>query len=150
MQKFYKFKTKKAYTLIELLVSIGLIGLIAGISLPIFSNFQYRNELDASVNITVRALKSAQTFAQSGLNDSVWGVRVNANTVTVFKGNTYSTRDVSFDNTYTFPLNLSTSGISEITYSKLYGIPSTTGSLNLFDNSNSRQISINAKGTVTY
>ena len=150
MQKFYKIRAKKAYTLIELLLTIGLMGLLAGFSLPIFNNFQFKNELESSVNITVRALKSAQVFSQSNVGDSIWGVSISGNTVTVFKGSTFSTRDTGYDNIYTFPANIGSSGITEITYSKLYGIPSVAGNINLSNNSNSRQISINAKGTITY
>jgi len=140
----------KAYTLIELLLSVGLISALLALSLPVFNSFQFRSELDSAELTTISALRSAQTFAQAVNGDSVWGVSLQSNTVIVFKGNSFAGRDTSFDNIYTFPANISSSGLSEVTYSKFLGLPSTTGNITLSHGTNSTQIAINEKGLLTY
>jgi len=143
-------KTLKGYTLIEVLLAIALFSMLIFISVPVFSNFLYLNELDSAVDLTVRALRTAQTFSQGVNQDSNWGVAVVGNSVVVFKGTSYSTRDTAADYVYTTGSNVVFSGVSEVVYTKFYGIPQSTGSINLSSYANVRQISINAKGNITY
>lgn len=139
------------FTLLELLLSVIILTLIAGFSLPFYVSFQQRNELDTTTNLTVDMLRRAQNYARSGDGDSQWGVATQGGQLTVFKGATYAARDTTEDEAVAIPGSISASGLAEVTFSKLRGIPSTTGSISLASTVNTtRTVTINAMGTVSY
>ena len=67
---------KRAFTLVEIILSMSLLMMLFAISIPIYQSFQFRTEVDTSVNKTVRALRTAQLYAQGSEGDSDWGVKV--------------------------------------------------------------------------
>lgn len=137
------------FTLVEMLLSMGIITLLAGISLPIYISFETRNDLEVTSQSIVEMLRRAQTYARSVNGDSQWGVSVQSGTATLFKGATYATRDATYDETNTS--GLSSSGLSEIAFTKFDATPSTTGTITLTaSNNETRTITINAKGMVSY
>ena len=62
----------------------------------------------------VQALRQAKTYAQSGKNNSMWGVYVPE--AIVFAG-AFSLRDPAKDETYPLAASIDTSGIDEVTFS---------------------------------
>lgn len=137
------------YTLMEVLLSISLVAMVSGLSVPIFQSALYRNQIDTSSLLAVRAIKTAQTFAKTAKNDSAWGVFFSTNKITVYQGGSYFTRDNSADQEYDIT-GVSVSGLSEINYAKLSGLPSGTGIINITAQNNTKSINVNAKGTVSY
>lgn len=146
-----KQKNKKGFTLVEILLVVGLIALISGISIPVYQSFQVKNDLDVAINNTAQTLRRAQIFSQAVNGDSVWGVKVQSGSMVFFKGTSYATRDANYDEIFDMPTNISISGLSEIIFSKLTGFPTATGTLTLTTiNNDSGQITINEKGTIAY
>ncbi|MFS8130470.1 MAG: Tfp pilus assembly protein FimT/FimU [Candidatus Dojkabacteria bacterium] len=147
-------KSKKrflhAYTLIEVLVTTALLVSLVGISIPIYQNFQIVNELDSSVNLTVRVLRSAQIQSQSVKLDSNYGVFFSAGKVTIYKGATFATRDTTEDQAYDIPANVTITGLNDFIYSKAFGDPSTTGTITFTNFTTVKTIVINSKGALTY
>lgn len=143
-------KLLKGYTLIEVLLTVSLMVLLVGISIPIYQNFQILNELDSAVNLTVRSLRSAQLQAQSVQLDSQWGVSFVSNTVTIYKGATYATRDATYDQSYSIPVNVTVTGVSDIAYTQVFGDTSTTGTITFTNFNKVKTIVINSKGALTY
>ncbi len=139
----------RGFTLIEILLSVALIAMLAGLSLPLYASFQNRNQLDLNTTAVVEMLRRAQLYSRSVNGDSQWGVNIQAGAVTLFKGSSFASRDTSYDEALS--LSESTSGLSEIVYSKLSGTPNTTGNIVLTSvNNETRTVAINAKGTVSY
>ena len=140
------------FTLIEVLLSVAVIGLIAGMSLPILGSFNNRNDLDITTQSIVGQLRRIQTYARGVNGDSQWGMRLQSSDATLFKGSSYASRDAAYDEVTTIPSSITVSGLSDILYSKLDAAPSSTGSITLTNTNNneSRTITINAKGMVTY
>lgn len=145
-----KKKFLHAYTLIEVLVTTALLVSLVGLSIPVYQNFQIINELDSSVNLTVRLLRSAQLQAQSVQLDSTYGVYFSAAKVTVYKGATYATRDTTADQTYDIPANVIISGLNDFIYSKAFGDPSSAGTITFTNFNNVKSIVMNSKGALTY
>ncbi|MEO6729532.1 MAG: hypothetical protein ABIM99_06450 [Candidatus Dojkabacteria bacterium] len=145
-----KLKFLHAYTLIEVLVTTALLVSLVGISIPIYQNFQIVNELDSSVNLTVRLLRSAQLQAQSVQLDSNYGIFFSTGKVTIYKGLTYAARDTTGDQAYDIPANITVTGINDFIYSKVFGDPSITGTISFTSFTTIKTIVINSKGALIY
>lgn len=139
------------FTLVELLLSVTIIGILVGLSLPVYNSFAARNDLDLAGQQVAGTLRRAQTYARGMDDDSAWSVRIQPTIVTLFKGTTFGTRDTNYDETLSLPGSVTVSGLSEVQFSKLTATPNTTGSITLTSNANdSRTITINAKGRIEY
>lgn len=139
------------FTLIEILLSVGIISLLVGASLPVYVSFQTRNDLEVTTQSVVSMLRRAQTYARAGNGDSQWGVAVQAGSATLFKGAAFTSRDTAYDEIAIISSATSVSGLGEIVFAKLSAAPSTTGSITLSATTNdTRMITINGKGMVNY
>lgn len=144
-------RSRAGFTLIEMLLSVAIIGIIAGISVPVYQSFQVRNNLDIATVSTAQSLRRAQVLAQAVDDDTTWGVKVQLGNFTVFKGTSYAVRDTAFDELFDVPNNITPSGINEVVFDKFTGLPQTTGTITLTSNANeTRTITINSKGMVAY
>ena len=138
------------YTLIEEVMVVGIIAVLAVFTLPVYSNLQNSNGLDVTVNTLVQDLYQAQILSRDEENSTSYGVYITNQTITLYAGSSYATRNVQTANVFTMPVNITVSGLSEVDFSKLYGFPSTTGTFTLKDNSASRVVTINSMGMVDY
>lgn len=145
-------KLARGFTLIEVLLSVAIISLITGMSLPILTSFNDRNDLDLTTQSIVSQLRRAQTYSRGVNGDSQWGVYAQNSNAILFKGSSYATRDTSYDEPTAISPAITVTGPSEFLFAKLDGAPNTTGSLTLTNtNTNeTRTITINAKGMVSY
>lgn len=144
------FSSQRGFTLIEALLSVALIALLVGMSLPLYRAFQTRNDLDIAADTLASSLRRAQTYARGVKSDGQWGVAVQTGSITVFKGASYAARDTSFDETSTINTTITVSGMTEVVFSKLSAVPATTGSTTLTSGVDTKAIGINAKGVVAY
>lgn len=143
----------RGFTLMEVLLSVSIIAILTGLSAPIYASFQVRNDVDITTQSIADMLRRAQTYARGNSGDSQWGVRIQSDTATLFKGSTYAARVQAYDETTTIPGSMAPSGLinTDVVFTKLDAAPSSTGSITLTTNTNeTRTITINAKGMVTY
>ena len=149
----YKLKANNGFTLIEVLLSIALIALVVGLSLPVYGSFQARNNLDIAANTVVHSLRRAEIKSLAVEEDSRWGVRIEEKKVIIFKGDSFVGRNPDFDEAIDFSPGIQSSneGLKEITFSKLSGSPSTSGTIILKSSTEEkREIRINEKATISY
>lgn len=140
----------KGFTLIEVLLSIALLGLLVAFSLPVFFSFQTKNDFDIAGHTTIRTLRRAEFLAQSNERDSGWGVKIENSGITLFKGSSYVGRDTSFDEVTSFSSSrIGVTGASEIVFSKMTGVPSAVSTTTLStDTGETMNIIVNAKGII--
>ncbi len=138
------------FTLIELIVTIAMLTTLAGIAIPVYNTFFTSSELNLATEGVVRMLRRAQTYSRGSNFDSGWGVRVQVGSATLYKGSSYATRDTSYDENILIASSMTPSGISEISFSKLTAQPNTTGTITFANQTETRTITVNAKGTVSY
>lgn len=143
-------KLNKGFTLLELLLSIALISVLAGFSLPIYRTLIKKNDLDIAVNSIAASMRRAQILSQAVDGDISWGVKVQSGSIVVFKGASYTTRDTAYDESFDLQSSTSPSGTTEVVFAKLTGLPQSTGTTTLTSESDTRTVSINAKGMVGY
>jgi type IV pilus assembly protein PilE len=142
---------EEGFTLLELLLSVVIIGLLTAMSLPVYETFARRNDLDLTTQTIAAAMRRAETYARGENYDSNWGIKFQSNSATLYRGTAYATRTAGFDEIISIPGSITASGLDDIQFAKMTGIPVTTGSLTLSSTTNdTRTITLNAKGMVNY
>jgi prepilin-type N-terminal cleavage/methylation domain-containing protein len=144
----------RGFTLIEVVIVVGLIAAIAGFSVPMSVDF-YNTQITKSTSDEIfSALKKAQAYATFRRGDSQYGVAFDSDDdlYVVFK-DSYGGSPTSFDEGYdlngvavTFDPIISPA--DEITFTKGTGMPNATTSLTLTKGSISQQISICESGLI--
>ncbi len=145
------YSTRKGFTLPEVLLSITLLSIIGGMTIPMYRTFMVRNDLDISTMTIAQNLRRAQALSESGDGDTTWGVRVGVGSILIYKGASYISRDSSFDENTSIPTTIIPTGINEVVFSKMTGMPNATGTFILTSQNNeTRTVTINEKGMVDY
>jgi len=143
----------KGFTLLEVLLSIAIISGMAAFSIPVYQSFQVKNDLDLAVSKTIQTLGRAQMLSQGVDGDVTWGIKIQTGSITLFKGISFNTRDVSFDeiSVISQSITLAPLSLNEIIFNKLSGEPQSQGTITLTSTNNeTKTITINAKGFVSY
>ncbi|MBU2213642.1 prepilin-type N-terminal cleavage/methylation domain-containing protein [Patescibacteria group bacterium] len=139
---------RKAFSLLELLLVLAVIVVIAAVAIPMYRDYLIRNDLDLAEQQTIQMLNSAQARSRAGLENSSWGVSIAENTI--YKGLNYTNRDPAYDEVHSFSPNITISGLTETTFSRLYGIPDRKGTIVLTAiNGDTREITVSDDGLLT-
>lgn len=139
------------FTLLEVLLSVAIIGMLTGVSLPVYESFVRRNDLDLTAQSIAAMLRRAQTYARAVSSDSAWSVEIQSSAVTLFQGTSFGARNTAFDETLNVPASITPGGLGEVQFTKFSAAPNTTGNITLASTTNdTRTIIVNAKGMVDY
>ncbi len=141
---------KNGFSLVEVIIVIGIFALFLGMSDSIYKFFGSHSNLEMTTNSVVEALRFAESNSVKANGDSNWGVKFFNNQAIVFKGSSYVTRDSTADKSVTFPGDMVLSGADEVVFSKFTGWTSNAGTTTVTNNDGLKNIYINAKGTITY
>lgn len=68
--------SKKAFTLLEVLLTVSILVLSAGVMSPIYFSAKNKEDLSSSVDMVVASLRRAQTLSIGGQHDTSWGVKI--------------------------------------------------------------------------
>lgn len=145
--------TEKGFTLLEMLLSILILGIIAASAVPFAGRWLPHADLEASVNKVAQNIRLAQARAEAMYGDQQWGVRVLASSVVLFKGSSYATRDTTVDETTSLSSAITAGGTGEIVFSKLDAKPTPASSsitLTSAPINEVRTITVNAAGAVAF
>lgn len=138
----------KAFTLIEMLLVIGIAITITALTMPVAVNFYISQGLDETTRDIVETLRRARGLAITQYNDSAFGVRFESGSYILFQGSSYASRAQSEDEIFTFITGIGTSGIIEVVFAKLTGKTDSTGTLIVATGGKSQNISINVQGKI--
>ena len=146
---FFTNTKQKGFTLIELIIVMGIISLLFGFVMVNLLQEQHIVSVNASVDVLISDISSQQTKAMLGKSDGVtssnnYGIYFESDKYTLFKGNSFSPADaanftVMLDenivfNSVTFPSNI-------VVFSAL------SGEVNGFINGNNTIVIANTQGT---
>lgn len=147
----FSMKLHQGFTLIDILLSLACLVLITGMVIPAYARLQTRNDIDDVASIFVQNIRKAQLQSQAMYGDTAWGVYATSGSILIFKGGSYGARDSSYDEVTSISNSISVSGVKEITFSKLYGLPSVTGTTTFTSpNNETRSVFTNQKGMLSY
>lgn len=138
----------KGFTLIEILIVITIMAFLVALTIPLGIQFYKNQQFDTIVDEVIQALRRAQWQAMSAKNDSSFGVYFKAGQYILFQGVSYIARND--EEIFDFSNDISFSGISEVIFSKIEGIPSSVGDITLTGSYETAIISINQVGRVNY
>ncbi len=159
----HKLKTNSGFTIIELVLVLGIIVLLSTVSFIALSGRKSKTELDSVAKQMVSLLREAQSRAVSQSNSTSSGVRFSNGTSTSpfyasFVGVAYSTSterghyalpsDMAYA-TSTIPSGTST----DVVFSQISGAVSTSTSIKIFLTSqpdSSSTITISTAGAISY
>jgi prepilin-type N-terminal cleavage/methylation domain-containing protein len=139
---------KKGFTLIEMLLVIALFMILAGLSTPFYARFLTQNNVNNVVDQLSGQLRKAQIYAMMGRQNGAWGVTVNSGAIILFQGSSYATRNSAFDEKFLLNPNISITGLTEVVFAKVSGLPSTTPTIVITGNNSSKTVTVNSQGVI--
>lgn len=127
---------KKGFTLIEILVVIGITAIVLGVAVNSFYNFVKTQALNADYISIASFIDQAKSLSINSKSDSQYGVRFSTSTVDLFKGSSYSV--AGSQQTYTLnsrvyisDINLVGGNANEIVFDRLTGYSSASGTVSI-------------------
>ena len=141
---------KKGFTLIEMLLSVGLLGIIVGMSVPVVQQYQTQRSSDTEVDQAIALIRRAQVLARSSYHNDQWGIHVDTDMITLFEGDNFLTRDSDFDEQVTYRNLVGVVDNDTIIFSQGQGIPDVSAEIILTTTNNYElTITINQQGVVS-
>ncbi|MEK7105240.1 MAG: prepilin-type N-terminal cleavage/methylation domain-containing protein [Patescibacteria group bacterium] len=150
-------RSVKGFTLIEAVLVVAVLTLVVGATVPKFSAFSERYQVDNKSDELTQLLRIARNKSMMSESDSPYGVHLvtgTAGSFTLFKGATYATRDTSYDEeVHTLPNGITlgkTVAASDVVFTKVEGSTSNAGSITvaLQGTTVTHTISVNSAGMV--
>lgn len=138
----------RGITLFEVLIAIGIIGILTSLTLPLGLDFYKNQQLETQGQLVLQAFRLAQAKAIFQERDSSFGLYFAGSGYTLFKGASYASRDFQYDEFFDLPGVIAVSGLPEVVFSKAEGTPNVTGDVVLSNGSSARRISINEGGRI--
>jgi type II secretory pathway pseudopilin PulG len=130
----------KSFTLIEILIVVGVLAVLVGLSVPIFGLFQKTSALNSSTEEIVGFLRLAQNKTLALERGGQWGIYFSTSTspqkYILFKGQSFALRDSSLDQAESLSKNIEIyqidlAGKSEVVFSKISGQAVPAGNIYL-------------------
>ncbi len=149
-------KNISGYTIIELLIVIGMISIIASIVALNFSSNRNQKSLSIALDETTSLINEARTDTLEGSSGSVYGVHFETSRAVLFKGSSFidgtsGNKIISFDPSVSMSSIVLAGGGSNIFFKKLTGDTDQYGTLVIqqADGSMSKTITIAQTGLVS-
>ena len=142
---------RRGFTLIEMLIVLGIFSILAMASFPLYSNIQVQSARQSAVEDVADALRLSTSYARQYAEP--YGVLFEMHAVTVFKGETYSLRDPLYDRYISFG---ETIVLSQSFAENQFVVPSsgavTTGTVSVTDTITDKQatLTMTSLGIVLY
>ncbi|MEI7792030.1 MAG: prepilin-type N-terminal cleavage/methylation domain-containing protein [Candidatus Berkelbacteria bacterium] len=138
-------KKRPAFTFLELLLVLLVVSILAAASSPFFSRFLLQNAVASSSEHIVSTLRKAQEYTIAGKNNSTWQTVLSGNTLTLVQ----QSGGTVFD-TYTMNSNVAVSGLTTVSFTRPLGQVASPVSISITAGTNSRSVSVNTEGVVSY
>ena len=138
------FKNEEAFTLIELVITIAILGALVLVPLRSYVASKNISDLKTTTRDLMLNLELAKNKTLASKDSDSYGVHLEAGSYTMFKGATYSSSDIN-NITYTIPSNIEIANISlssgaDVVFERVSGRALNTGSFDLRVKNNTDQL----------
>jgi len=145
---FRSRKNSAGFTLIELLLVITVVIVITALTIPVGIHFYQTQVLNETMDGILGVLRRSHNQAVFQKDDSAFGVKFLSDSYVLFRGESYVARVQNDDETFILPTGVGVSGIDEVVFTKLTGLPSATGTLTIISGNSSQMLNINSYGKI--
>ena len=146
---------RQGFTLIEILVVIGIMGLLVAITFASYRIFSRQVDLETTAQKILSTLQLARNQTQASEDETQYGVHFEVSKYVLFKGATYNAADPNnkdYDLTSAEIYEINLGGGSEVVFDRIRGTSANSGNVKvrvLADTSKTRTIVINPAGQVS-
>lgn len=149
---------KKGFTLLEILIIVGIVAILAALAIPALHDFQLTSDLENSSQELINTLRLAQQKTIASEGASSWGVYFTTSVLphqyVLFKGDSYLSRDASKDEIHKISgavliSEINLGGGSEAVFNQISGTSLSQGSVVLalkVDSSKTKTVYIESSG----
>lgn len=137
----------RGFTLIEILIVLGILGIIFFVGWPIGLDFYLDYQLDSETDLLTAILEQARNLSMVNHNESDHGLYVNDKNFIVFQGSTFTSRVSSEDKIFPRVQAINVTGPAELVFAALSGTTAST-TYNLSDGRKNRNVYVNAEGLI--
>ena len=146
----------RGFTLVEVLIVIAIMAILSGVVIFSFSGMRARQDVDSNTEVITSLLKEARSRTLGSIDSTTYGVFIETNQVTLFKGASYIAGDPtnqtnSLSNTVTITAVSLNGGGSTIMFERLTGKTNNFGTMRVeftSDTSVARTITVDATGLI--
>lgn len=128
----YHFNTQKGFTVIEILVVIGILLILLGITLGALSSQKNSATAERDAQNVLTYLEKARNQTLSSIDNSSYGVIFTSTSTRLFKGTSYSAPNLLSTYEYTSGVTSTialSGGATQLYFNRLSGEPSATGTI---------------------
>lgn len=153
---------RRAFTLVELLVVVGAMGLLFSLTMSALLGFRGNSDLENSREGALQALRRAQVETLASKGDSQWGVYFATSALphqyTLFQGPSYALRTQTSDVVFNVPRRIEifqmglVGGGQEVVFGRVVGTTTEAGSIGfrvISDPARTAVISIDSSGRIS-
>lgn len=145
----FKIMPKKGFTILEIMLIIGILVIIFSLGLPITFDFYKNYQLQAEGDKFISLLEMTRNSSMVNLNQFPHGIYWDNDNFIIFEGSSFATRNQSQDQNFPRAKTISISGPNEIIFNSLSG--QITSSTFVFNNGDkSFNIYVNQEGQINW
>ncbi|MCD8545854.1 prepilin-type N-terminal cleavage/methylation domain-containing protein [Candidatus Woesebacteria bacterium] len=137
-------KHTRGFTLLEILLVIALLLLVSALSTPLLSRFVLQNHFDTTGNHVIGSIRKAQAYAESGRDESPWGVCLYNSAIRFYSGSCVSP---TYFEDFAIVSSVQVAGLSDTTFNSV-GEPSAPAVITVQVANRSRSIVMNSTGAL--
>lgn len=137
------------FTVLELVLVFAIVGVLAGIGIPIGIDGYRSYLLTAETKNAIAFLRRTQNLALTNRNQSSFGLSILSNQYVLFQGASYASRNPAYDEAYPRGSNITITGsTTEIVFEALSGKSNVSTTMTFSNGYNVQTIGINNQGTI--
>jgi len=135
--------------MIEMIVTVGILLVILGLSAPFTINLYSRYQVDSERNMILALLRQARAMSMAGEGGTDHGVYISSSSFTLFEGQNYQSRNISKDR------EIERSNVSVVTviYEFIFRYKTgnaTSGNIIIENNAKQNTIYVNTEGRIDW
>ncbi|MBX4198175.1 prepilin-type N-terminal cleavage/methylation domain-containing protein [Candidatus Parcubacteria bacterium] len=127
-------RPRSGFTILELMIVMGILGLLSYITITTFSLFNTTQALNRDVQLIVTSLEEARSKTISSDDSSQYGIHFATTTITLFKGSSFNSADplnqiVFLNTTNRVSAITLAGGVKDVIFSRISGDVSGSGTV---------------------